>query len=109
MTYTKKEKAEYNEQRQRTCDALGIAGNDYNAFRRLGEKLRKIYADNCNGGVYEVEGSYEAACHPLEQKAGKMAAKYGLHIYFQTDPRGATIYLDKTPINNDYSSAHCIY
>jgi hypothetical protein len=40
----------------------------------------------------------------------ELASKLGLHYYLQTDPRGATIYLDTQEIpENNYTQAVCIY
>ena len=109
MGYSKKAREEYNIRRQNICNMLGITKNRYNAYRRIGDALRKIYENNCNG-LYETESHYELACLPYEQAAGGMARKDGLHIYYQTDPRGATIYLDKIEIpNNNYTKAYVIY
>lgn len=107
--YSKKERERYNEDRKRKCEALGITKNQYNAFRRIGENLHEIYEDNCNGGI-PTEEAYFDLVKPHEEKAQEMANELGLHVYFQTDPRGATIYLDKKPIpENNYTNACCIY
>ena len=49
MTYTKKERERYNDDRARACKRLGITKNQYNWLRRKGEALRKVYEANCNG------------------------------------------------------------
>lgn len=109
MTYTKKERERYNEDRQRACDRLGITKNQYNWFRREGEALRKLYTDYCNGTI-ESQEHYEDTETRQEEKIVLKADKMGLCLYLQTDPRGATIYLDKEPIkDNDYTRAVCIY
>ena len=108
MEHTKKEREGYNKSRQRACDVLGITINRYNAYRRLGAELHKIYENNCNGEL--TEAAYEAAVTPLYVATERMAAQDGLHIFFQTDPRGATVYLDKKEIpDNNYTQAKCIY
>ena len=43
MSYTKKEREYYNQQRDKICESLGITKNQYNWLRRKGEELRKIY------------------------------------------------------------------
>lgn len=107
--YSKKERERYNEDRKRKCEALGITKNQYNAVRRIGEKLRKAYEDNCNSS-FNTEQMYLDTIEPLEQKAEAIMSGLGLFGYFQTDPRGATIYLDVKPIpKNNYTSAYCIY
>lgn len=109
MTYTKKEREEYNEQRRRSCERLGITKNNYNVIRRIGYALRKCYEDNCNGD-YQTEEAYQQAVDPLERKAEEYAGKIGYKVFLQTDPRGATIYLDKVEqAGTDYNRGTCIY
>ena len=111
MVYTKKEAERYNEDRHRACIRLGITKNQYNWFRRKGEELRMIYENNCNG-VYEIEEEYILAEKELIYKINvyKQECVELLYAYFQTDPRGATLYLDTKKIPKDnYSQAVCIY
>ena len=108
MEHTKKERKEYNLRRDKTCKALGITKNQYNAFRRLGEELRKTYAADCNGDLASSE-ALDAAVSPLYARGDTLAASLKLHIFYQTDPRGATVYLDKVLIpENNYTRAYCI-
>lgn len=109
--YTKKEREQYNHSREIVCKDLGITVNQYNWFRRKGAELNRIYTDNCNG-FYENEDEYEKISAEVETKVSKRVNDLELFVYFQTDPRGATIYLSKKPIeSNDYnrSGSHCIY
>ncbi len=109
MNYTKKEREEYTEQRRRKCERLGITKNEYNALRRIGQALQKCYTDNCNG-AYQTEEAYNHAAEPLEYQAKEYAGKLGYKVYLQTDPRGATIYLDKVERSGaDYNRGTCIY
>lgn len=109
MGYTKEERKYYNLHRERVCTVLDIDKNAYNWFRRKGQELHKIFEQNCNGKI-ESDERYEALTQPLYQMAIQKAHGLGLTIYFQTDPRGATIYLDKVPIpENNYTQAYCIY
>ena len=117
MYYSKQTREHYNKDREITCEQLGITVNQYNAFRRLGQRLHKLYEDQCNG-FQDAFGNWDEAAdkraEQLEEKLNKqgeeMAGKLGLFIYYQTDPRGATIYLDKTEIPYDnYNKAYCIY
>ncbi len=102
MTYSKSEREQYNEMRLRVCEMLKIRELDYNAFRRLGQKLCNVFVQSCNGEIDEIE--YMKATNPLYTKASNLAVRNGLYIYFQTDPRGNTIYLSRTPIKeNDYT------
>jgi hypothetical protein len=107
--YTQKEREFYNVQRENTCQRLGITKNQYNWFRREGNKLHKVYEDYCNG-IIEAQEEYEDTTTRFEDCINKKALSLKLYIYFQTDPRGATIYLDKQPIqDNAYTNASCIY
>lgn|SRR3990167_6332475 len=109
MNYNKKDRDNYNHDRDITCDRLGITKNQYNQFRRIGQSLRKIYEMNCNG-EFGNEFQYEEATNDDYHGADNLAKKLGLEIFYQTDPRGATIYLDKEPIpENNYTNACCIY
>lgn len=108
MYYSKKQREYYNEQRAVTCERLGITNNQYNWFRRIGTELHKLYEQNCNGEL--TEGQYEAYTDVFYDKANQKAKELGLHIFYQTDPRGATIYLDRVEIpENNYTRAFCIY
>lgn len=105
MTHTKKEREQYNVSRDSACAKLGITKNQYNWFRREGEKLHKLYEDNCNGINYD-----EKIETLIENEITKKASKLCLNVYFQTDPRGETIYLDTESIpENNYTQAVCIY
>jgi hypothetical protein len=107
--YSKKERADYNRDRAIKCKELNITENQYNWLRRKGEELRRIYTAACNGEI-DYGQEYERAVNPLEKSVIKYAGKLGLFVYFQTDPRGATIYADIKPIPEaNYNRAHCIY
>lgn len=108
--YNKKEREDYNNRRAYVCNMLGLTKNQYNSFRRIGNVLNKLYTDNCNGDFDNMEDAYLVAIGRQYEVADRKAKESGLHIYYQTDPRGATIYLDKKPIpENNYTTAYCIY
>jgi hypothetical protein len=117
MTYTAKERQYYNENRARICDKLGITKNQYNWLRRKGEALHKVYENSCNGVI--AEDAYDLRTGDLEKEVRDYLLKQKLYrtgnqkvyfVYFQTDPRGATIYLDNKEIpDNSYTQANCIY
>jgi len=108
MNYSKKARDQYNIDRERTCTALGITKNQYNWFRRKGAELHKIYENNCNG-IYETEKEYDNAKFGLETALDLKSEMLSLHMYLQTDPRGATVYLDTEAIpENAYNVARCI-
>lgn len=109
--YTKREREIYNENRDRACQRLGITKNQYNWLRRKGEELRKVYENNCNG-LYKTEEESDKAERDLIYQINVYKQKFEelLYFYFQTDPRGATIYLDTKEIrDNNYTQAVCIY
>ena len=110
MTYTKKEREDYNTHRGAVCEILGITKNEYNWFRRLGNSLHKVYEDSCNGTVDENEE--ELVTGRLYGLGDSKAEGLHLHIFYQTDPRGATIYLSNEAIeaHNYYrSGSYCIF
>ena len=107
MTHTKKERQYYNTYRERVCNNLGITVNQYNWLRRKGEELRKVYENKCNGS-YNTEVEYNVLTNGIENKIEGYIN--GLHVHYQTDPRGASLYLDNKPIpENSYTNANCIY
>jgi len=107
--YLAKERQRYNEDRAITCKRLGITKNQYNWFRREAEKLHKLYEDNCNG-IFESESQYIKDTEAIENKIMVKAGGLKLYQYFQTDPRGASLYLDTKAIpENNYTQAVCIY
>ena len=104
--YTAKERRRYNEDRDNACQRLGITKNDYNYLRRKGEALRKEYVEMCNG----TDKTQGKTAEVIEMSIADRACLLGLNLYFQTDPRGSSLYLDKQPIpENNYTQAVCIY
>ena len=109
--YTKKEREQYNHDRDITCKRLNITINQYNWLRRKAKALRNVYENNCNG-LYKTEEEYYKAEHDLiyDINVYKQECVELLYAYFQTDPRGASLYLDIKPIPvNNYTHANCIY
>ena len=107
--YTKTERERYNHDREITCQRLNITENKYNWLRRKGQELHKIYEDNCNG-VIQTDEEYYKQTEPIEKEVNVYCKNLGLFVYFQTDPRSATIYVDTKPIPDDnYNQAQCIY
>lgn len=101
--------AYYNERRkQQGCAYLGITDGQWAYIKRIGTRLCNRYTADCNG-EYSSRWEYEAT-GKLERVAIKFAKDNDLELYLQTDPRGATIYLDIKPIpENNYTGAVCIY
>ena len=70
---------------------------------KIGKKLNRFYTHSCNG--YNSE-KYDRLALKWEKEAETIAQSIKLHIFFQTDPRGGTIYVDNKPIkNNNYTQA----
>jgi hypothetical protein len=114
MTYTKKEREQYNKQRDRIIEKLGIDKNDYNYFRKKGEELHKLYEQDCNGEVAEkrYDKIEKQLMTRINTRLKKIKKEKGLtlYVYIQGDPRGATIYLDNIEIPaNNYTMAECIF
>jgi len=113
--FTKLERERYNEDRERACKRLGITRNQYNWLRRKGEEYRLACEENCNGTYTEQQYEVRTKClengiyhYLLKQELN--TKKHQMFVYFQTDPRGATIYLDTKEIpSNNYTQAVCIY
>jgi uncharacterized protein (UPF0371 family) len=114
--YTKEQCKHYNINRDKACGELGITQNQYNWLRRKGEDLRKIYENNCNG-LYLDDETYTQICQVREDEIYAYLIKhklntkeYKIYVHFQTDPRGATLFLSRQPIpENNYTNAYCIY
>lgn len=109
--YTAKERANYNAYRENVCKQLNITKNQYNWLRRKGEALRKVYENDCNG-LYKTEEERIDAERDLIYQINvyKQECTELLYAYFQTDPRGAALYLDTKSIpENNYTQAYCIY
>jgi hypothetical protein len=117
MNFTRQQREEYNIHRANACEGLKITGSKYNWFRRYGQTLHKIYENQCNGyqNDYGKEDQKEAAADEREEQVindalQAEAQNLGLFLFLQTDPRGATVYLNTeamTPSN--YNQGYCIY
>lgn len=110
---TKKQETQYyNEHRLIACERLEITVNQYNYLRRISNDLNQIDCDNCNGDLTESE--YEDKEQDLLNQLGEYLTKikrpFSLFEYHQTDPRGASLYMDTKEISRDrYTDAVCIY
>jgi hypothetical protein len=117
---TQKQQREYYlEYVKNIVNKLGISKAEFDSFKKWGQTLRGIYERQCNGYLLKPElrdwdKVSEKRDEKLELDYNKVvmnqAKKLGLYVYFQTDPRGATIYLSREPIpENNYTVASCIY
>jgi hypothetical protein len=119
----KQQKEYYKVYKTSIMEKLGLNDIDFQFFKTIGNKLNHIYCLRCNGyigstSIYKnnkmvneyTDKMYKRDTEPLYKKAELRAKLRGLYIFFQTDPRGATIYLSKEPIpENSYTVASCIY
>ena len=105
---SKRQKEWYLKHKEYTFKALRINNNEYNWLRRKGEALRKIYEQSCNGEI--SDSLYEKLTNKYYKEIDTFANSLGLKTFYQTDPRGASLYLDTKDIpKNSYNNAHCIY
>ena len=100
---------------------LNITVEDFNRFRRFSDPIHKIYEKSCNGyfgdrAIYRdnkminefTDEMYEAEINPLYKKVEELAHNLHLFVYFQTDPRGGTIYLDTYKIDQSNYNTGCL-
>jgi len=81
----------------------------YDALARMAESLRKRYEATCSY-PWANTPAYEKRTETAERKLLAEVAALGLHGYLQSDPRGATLYVDSQPIcGTDYTRALCVY
>jgi len=73
-----------------TLRDLKYAVDIIDELKKIGNSLCKLDVADCNCGLTPRQ---EKRRENLECKAKKLAAKLGLYIYHQPDPRGATLYL----------------
>lgn len=82
----------------------------------IGRSLHRLYENQCNGfqdyqGNWGEKASIRADKREgrLTEEAHEIAKELNAYIYLQTDPRGATVYIDNKPIpDNNYTSAVCL-
>lgn len=105
---TKRQKEWYKHHKQVVFTKMRINNNEYNWLRRKAEVLRKIYEQDCNGDL--SESLYEKLTNKYYKEIDTFAHSLGLKTFFQTDPRGASLYIDIEEIpENNYTNAYCIY
>ena len=82
----------------------------------IGRSLHRIYEQQCDG-FSDYQGNWDRVAsnkadkreEKLTKEAYKIAKELGAYLYIQTDPRGATIYIDNKPIpENNYTRAICL-
>jgi len=120
MSFSKRERADYNRHREHVTRELGINKNDYNRLRRVGQELHRASEDSAMGtknwrGVRDPSSQKPYTEKEERHDYGKafsktqaLRKKYGkhhIHYYHQGDPRGAALYAAKEKLNHtNYSS-----
>ena len=99
----------------RFCNLKNGHGNgytnakDFMLLRKLANNLSKLDTDNCNG-VYQNDDDYWQALGKIEAKISIKCLELGLKWYHQTDPRGASLYIDDREMTQaDYTQGLAIY
>lgn len=72
-----------------------------------GDKLRTRYLNSCNH-AWATTDHYEAGTEELEDAVRGLASRLGLHLFLQTDPRGAVVYVSPSPIPPNGYSQHAL-
>ncbi len=107
MSYSKKERAEYNVHRERVGKELGINKNQYNSLRRVSNELSRHGEHEANTGESRTKemGKSFAKAEALRKKIHGKDAKKKMHYYHQTDPRGVALYAGKERMSSqNYNS-----
>lgn len=73
---------------------------------RMAKRLRSYYTHSTNG--YEIE-KHNRLADNLEKQMVELAQGIHLHCYFQSDPRGGTLYVSNTPLNPSNYNSDGIY
>src|SRR5258708_6163596 len=101
-SYSKKERERYNEHRERIGKEYGLGKNEYNRLRRVANELSQADTAYANGRKYEhdtEEYTEKHHKHDVNKAFSKTQALKnklkGKHLYHQTDPRGASLYIGK--------------
>lgn len=85
------------------------AFDDYMSLARAAESLRKRYEAECSYEWADTE-AYRKRTETQERNLVARVEALGLHAYIQSDPRGATLYVDKEPLTcTNYNTGLCVY
>lgn len=104
MSYSKKERENYNQYRESVAKEHGLDKNKYNALRRVSHELSKHGEHEANTGESRARdmGKTFSKAEALRKKVG---GKSKLHFYHQRDPRGVALYIGKERMKpENYSS-----
>jgi hypothetical protein len=111
MSFSKKEREQYNERRKRVASKMGMNKNYYNTLRRVANSLSEADTNYANGkdrsgGIYENK-EHNRDVSEAFKKAGRLRKKnkLNIHFYHQKDPRGASLYVGKKRMSQmDYNT-----
>ncbi len=129
MSFSKKEREEYNKRREHIGKEYGINKNEYNRLRRTAHALSDADTNYANGTQgnrnhysepkyhgNKILNEYTEKHHKKDtnaafSKSQALLKKKGIHAFHQTDPRGASLYIGKKRIHRDRypSEGHHIY
>lgn len=127
MSYSKREREDYNRHREHVTRELGIDKNKYNALRRVAQHLHRADEDyamgrsdwrheknyNPHSPRYEEKEHGKDVAHAFKKAEAirkKLGGKHAVHFYHQGDPRGAALYVAKHRMKHtDYNKGHVIY
>ncbi len=122
MSFTKREREDYNRHREHVGKEFGLDKNKYNALRRAAQGLHRADEDSAMGTKnwrytkhnWGHDEAYTEKHHKndvnqnfskAEAVRKKAGGKKAFHFYHQSDPRGASLYVGKEKLNQaNYSS-----
>lgn len=83
----------------------------YMQLLKLSHKLALIDVHYCNGTRYtETEQSYTQAVEKVYLRLETLLNPLAIYFYHQADPRGASLYVDNSPLNaRNYTNGLAIY
>ena len=92
------------------AEGFYVSGNErlLDSLRLLGERaanLRRRYLNSCNH-VWATTDHYSSGTEELEDACRGLAARMGLHVYIQGDPRGPAVFVSREPIPENAYSSH---
>ena len=109
MAFSKKERESYNQYRDRVSRDSGITKNEYNRLRRVAQGLHRADEDSASGRKDWRENPSGRGSKEYSEKEYKKdvnshfaktkALKGKVHLYHQSDPRGASLYIGKKRLN----------
>lgn len=75
-----------------------VAAREAVSLVRLARRFHRLCERACDDPSL-TEREHERIDYQLRQKADAIAARFGLHVYYQTDPRGWPLVLSHEPLD----------